>query len=77
MGENLAYAAGVREAHAALMASPPHRENILYPGYRHVGIGVTDGAGQGVVVVEEFTNNIHARRPPSPGMEPVRAATRP
>jgi len=67
VGENLAYAADVLEAHAALMASPPHRDNILYPGYRRVGIGVTDSAGKGVVVVEDFTSDVRqSRRPPAP-----------
>lgn len=56
VGENIAYAADVREAHEALMASEAHRQNILMPEYRLVGIGVIDGGTYGVVVVENFGN---------------------
>ncbi len=54
IGENLAYAADIREAHEALMASEAHRQNILLSDYRLVGIGVVDGGTYGVVVVENF-----------------------
>jgi uncharacterized protein YkwD len=57
VGENLAYADDVTAAHQALMASAPHRANILYPGYRLVGIAVLDGGADGVIVVEDFTDN--------------------
>jgi uncharacterized protein YkwD len=56
VGENLAYAQDVREAHRLLMKSPGHRANILSPIYRWVGIGVMDGGAHGVVVVEDFTD---------------------
>ncbi len=55
-GENLAYAPDVATAHALLMHSPDHRENILSRDYRRVGIGVQDGGARGVVVVEDFTD---------------------
>ena len=54
VGENIAYAADVRKAHEALMASDAHRLNILMSGYRLIGIGVIDGGSYGVVVVENF-----------------------
>lgn len=56
VGENLAYAADVWQAYDALLASPPHRSNILYPGYRLIGIGVIDGGEDGVVVVQDFSD---------------------
>ncbi len=56
VGENLAYASGVREANTLLMESPGHRANILSPEYHRVGIGVVDGGDRGVIVVEDFTN---------------------
>lgn len=55
VGENIAYAADVREAHEALMASEAHRQNILLPDYRLVGIGVLDGGPQGLVAVQDFS----------------------
>jgi len=57
VGENLAYADDVTAAHDALMASAPHRANILYPAYRFVGVAVLDGGSDGVIVVEDFTDD--------------------
>lgn len=56
VGENLAYAQDVRAAHEALMASAGHRQNILLPKYRLIGIGVMDGGPLGVVVVQNFSD---------------------
>lgn len=56
VGENLAYAATVRDAHRALLASQEHRHNILYPGYRLAGIAVLDGGPFGVLVVQDFSD---------------------
>lgn len=56
VGENLAYAQDVQEAHRLLMNSPGHRANILSPLYRWIGIGVMDGGHDGVIVVEDFTD---------------------
>jgi len=56
VGENLAYAQDLRAAHEALMASAGHRQNILLPEYRLIGIGVVDGGPWGVVVVQNFSD---------------------
>ncbi|HET7265340.1 MAG TPA: CAP domain-containing protein [bacterium] len=56
IGENLAYARTVPDAHRLLMNSPGHRANILSPVYRRIGIGVMDGGADGVIVVEDFTD---------------------
>jgi uncharacterized protein YkwD len=56
VGENLAYAATVRDAHKALLASQAHRHNILFPGYRLTGIAVLDGGPFGVLVVQDFSD---------------------
>ena len=39
-GENLAWAATVRQAHELLMDSPGHRANILNPDFGRIGIGI-------------------------------------
>jgi len=39
-GENVAHAASARLAQRALWASPSHRENLLFPSFNVVGIGV-------------------------------------
>lgn len=56
IGENLAYAGDARAAHDALMASEPHRRNILLPDYRLIGVAVVDGGRDGVIVVEDFSD---------------------
>ncbi len=40
LGENLAFAPNLRVAHQGLMKSPGHRENILRPQFRRLGVGI-------------------------------------
>jgi uncharacterized protein YkwD len=40
IGENLAFAKTLPQAHRGLMKSPGHRENILRPEFRRLGIGI-------------------------------------
>lgn len=54
LGENLAYAPSLEQAHQGLMESEGHRENILHPFFSRVGIGVVDGGSYGIVFVQEF-----------------------
>jgi uncharacterized membrane protein required for colicin V production len=53
-GENLAMAATPAAVHEGLMESPGHRENMLRPEFRRVGIGVVSGP-LGLMVVQVFT----------------------
>lgn len=53
LGENVGYGGTVAALHAAFMASPGHRANILDPAYTHVGIGVVV-EGSTVWVAEVF-----------------------
>ncbi len=55
-GENLALAATMNLAFQGLMNSPGHRENILSPTFRTVGIGIIDAGPYGVMVVQDFTD---------------------
>jgi uncharacterized protein YkwD len=54
IGENLAYAHGLEEAHEGLMQSKGHRENILHPLFSRVGIGVVNAGDYGIIFVQEF-----------------------
>lgn len=65
-GENVALDTTVEQAHEHLMLSPPHRENLLDPGYNVAGFGVIR-AGERLYVVEDFGHSL----PPSttPQME--------
>jgi len=53
-GENLALAATTGQVHDGLMGSPGHRENILLPEFRRVGVAVVAGP-LGLMTVQVFT----------------------
>jgi uncharacterized protein YkwD len=62
LGENLAWGTGPYAAAGNIvrewLASPEHRENLLRPGFRRIGIGALAGAFQGqgsaVVITADF-----------------------
>jgi len=53
-GENLALASTPTQVHEGLMGSPGHRENILRPEFRRVGLAVVVGP-LGLMTVQVFT----------------------
>jgi len=55
-GENLAYASTLTKAHNGLMHSKLHREAILNPQFKRVGIGIADGGKNGLMIAQEFRN---------------------
>ncbi len=56
-GENVAFDYNAAEGHAHLMLSPPHRENLLNPGYNVIGLGVVRGEGR-LYIVEDFGHSL-------------------
>ena len=55
-GENIALAPNVDRAHVGLMNSPEHRDNILRPEFRKIGIGVMNGGLSGETFTQDFTD---------------------
>lgn len=55
-GENLALAPTTATAHTGLMNSKGHRENILDPRFKRVGVGVIDNGVYGKMYVQIFTD---------------------
>lgn len=55
-GENLALASSVEMAHKGLMESPAHKENILRPEFRKIGIGCQNGGIYGRMFTQNFTD---------------------
>ncbi|MEI7025166.1 peptidoglycan-binding protein [Paenibacillus sp. y28] len=53
-GENIACNQTVERAHAALMNSQGHRENILNSSYTHIGIGIVNGGQCGKMFTQQF-----------------------
>jgi uncharacterized protein YkwD len=56
-GENVAVAPDADDAHAALMASPPHRDNLLSANFNVAGIGVVR-RGSRVYVAQDFGSSV-------------------
>jgi uncharacterized protein YkwD len=46
LGENVGVGGTVTSLHGAFMDSPSHRANILYSGFRYVGIGAKQANGR-------------------------------
>jgi uncharacterized protein YkwD len=51
LGENVGVGATVKSLHKAFMNSPLHRDNIMYSGFRNVGIGTVKKNGRLYVTV--------------------------
>lgn len=54
VGENFALAADPSDVQRGLMASPAHRENLLFHGFDAIGIGAIEGP-YGLMVVQVFS----------------------
>lgn len=70
--ENIAVASSPDGVHAALMASPGHRANILHPDATEIGIGVVvaiveDGQRQ-IWVTQDFTRKMAPFTPETPAL---------
>jgi uncharacterized protein YkwD len=55
-GENLAMNVSPDAANSALLQSPPHRENMLEPHYRRVGIAAVRSSEGEEIFVEDFSD---------------------
>jgi hypothetical protein len=65
-GENVSVASSVESSHQGLMHSPPHRENLLNPGYNVAGFGVVR-AGNSLYVSQDFAHSLPAYSPRQAG----------
>lgn len=73
-GENIAGGtASAEQALAAWQSSPGHNNNMLYPGYRVIGIGRAFGGPYGVYWATGF--GIYTQEPPPATYTPVPTAT--
>lgn len=83
LAENVGMGPSAETIHAALMASPGHRRNILDPAFSEVGVGVVD-SGDGVWVTQVFRQpsatprgGVAAASAPPPVLTPVPAEPQP
>jgi hypothetical protein len=63
IGENVGVGPDVGSIHQGFMASPPHHENIVYPDYDVIGVGVATGNDGSVFVAQEFAGLAPAAPP--------------
>jgi uncharacterized protein YkwD len=61
-GENVSFAGSVDQAEESLMHSPPHRENLLNPGYNVAGFGVVR-SGFSLYIAQDFGHSLPAYSP--------------
>lgn len=54
-GENIALSPDVETAHRGLMNSPEHRDNILNPKFKKIGIGIIKDGIYGEMFTQDFT----------------------
>jgi len=66
LGENVGMGGSVEALHDAFVASPSHYENLVDPGFRHVGIGVTVDSEGTIFVAEEFMELASQPAPAAP-----------
>ena len=71
LGENVAYAGSISQAHATLLASPGHRANLLDAGFTVVGMAAVLRDGRWWVT-QDFAEVPQA--PDAPAPEPARTA---
>lgn len=81
-GENLAKGFRTAEGvHEAWMASPTHKENIMSPNYKDIGVAVMEGVLLGketILVVQMFGNQTtETFKPVSPAPKPSSTTTKP
>lgn len=55
LSENVAMVQSIEQGHVAFVASPAHRQNMLDPAFRRVGIGVATAGDLGIMITEDFT----------------------
>lgn len=55
VSENLAHETKAEYAHAGLLRSAVHRQNILNPAWRRLGLGIAVTPENGLIFVEEFS----------------------
>ncbi|MGH9023346.1 MAG: CAP domain-containing protein [Acidimicrobiia bacterium] len=53
LGENVGAGGAVEALHAAFLASPTHRHNLVHPGFSYLGVGVVKTGGV-IFVAQEF-----------------------
>ena len=54
LGENICGNPSIDAGHSSLMGSPAHRDNILNPSFKEVGIGIVDGGPYGKMITQLF-----------------------
>jgi hypothetical protein len=65
LGENICGNPSIDNGHSSLMGSPAHRDNILNPSFKEVGIGIVDGGPYGKMITQLFGTQLNGGTSPS------------
>lgn len=80
IGENVGVGPNVSVIHEAFLDSPQHRDNMLYPAFNAIGVGVATGTGSraGLVFVAHVFGQLRSATPrlPSATAPPPRVSPR-
>ena len=77
VGENVGVGPAVSVIHDAFLASPRHRDNMLYPQFNAIGVGVAPGTGNksGLLFVAHVFGELRSAAPRLPAL--ARPSSRP
>lgn len=73
VGENVGRGPDVESLHEAFMASQTHKDQILYPGYTELGVGVVKSKSDGALYVVQIFRQPMAASEPAPAPAPTPA----
>ena len=77
IGENVGVGYDIEELHNGFMNSPGHHENIVYPKYNALGVGVVKGDDGRMYVAQVYAAVGSAPSPAAPAPAPAQAASAP
>jgi uncharacterized protein YkwD len=71
IGENVGVGKDAASVHDGFMASPGHRDNILYADYNSIGVGAAVGKDGSIFITQLFARVEGAAKPQAPKPAPV------
>jgi hypothetical protein len=74
VGENVGMGPDTDTVYAALLKSPHHYENIIRSNYTSYGVGIVDGPGNRVYLVQVFAEIVGAAKPAPAPAPPAKVA---
>lgn len=77
LGENVGTGPDVQSIHDAFVASPNHYDNMIWPTYNAIGVGVVPGGDGRIYIAHVFAELVQAAPAPAPAQAPAPATQAP